>query len=153
MFRIATPGDAEQAIEIIRRSIEELCVADHRGDQDILRMWLANKTADDFRSWGNVCRSNSIGCRTSREAMLYRWRNKRCGNHFELRLTLRSIPRDKQGYASCLGEGPPQLGHKRVRLVSTQPAHKFYHAAGYHDVGPPEFWGRLPGYPMEKQIA
>jgi hypothetical protein len=48
MFRIATPGDAEQAIEIIRRSIEDLCIADHRGDQDILRLWLANKRWPTF---------------------------------------------------------------------------------------------------------
>jgi hypothetical protein len=41
-------------------------------------------------------------------------------------------------------------GHMWVRLVSTETARSFYHAAGYHDVGPPEFWGRLAGYPMEK---
>jgi putative acetyltransferase len=51
MFRTATPGDVERAIEIIRRSIEELCIPDHGGDQDILPLWLANKTAAGFRAW------------------------------------------------------------------------------------------------------
>jgi hypothetical protein len=45
------------------------------------------------------------------------------------------------------------LGNTRVRLLSTRTAHRFYHSIGYSDVGPPEFWGQLPGYPMEKMIA
>jgi hypothetical protein len=44
-------------------------------------------------------------------------------------------------------------GNRRAHLTSTATAHQFYHSVGYRDVGPPEYWGKLPGYPMEKIIS
>ena len=41
--RDAVREDAPAACEVIRRSISELCEADHRNDPEILRRWLANK--------------------------------------------------------------------------------------------------------------
>jgi GNAT superfamily N-acetyltransferase len=35
----------------IRRSIVELCVADHHNDPVILRLWLRNKTPEIFKTW------------------------------------------------------------------------------------------------------
>src|SRR5271169_1372010 len=43
--------DAPAACEVLRRSISELCVADHRNDATILAQWLANKTPDIVASW------------------------------------------------------------------------------------------------------
>jgi hypothetical protein len=37
--------------EVARRSISELCGADHGGDGEILARWLANKTPDIMRAW------------------------------------------------------------------------------------------------------
>ena len=37
--------------EVIRRSISELCEADHRNDPEILRRWLASKTPEIVGSW------------------------------------------------------------------------------------------------------
>uniref|UniRef100_UPI000E6D3A1D GNAT family N-acetyltransferase n=1 Tax=Neorhizobium tomejilense TaxID=2093828 RepID=UPI000E6D3A1D len=51
MIRAANSEDAEQAVSVIRRSIEELCVSDHQGDESALGMWLSNKTAENFRRW------------------------------------------------------------------------------------------------------
>lgn len=50
-IRDALPTDAAAACEVLRRSITELCVADHRNDPDILRRWLANKTPEIVTSW------------------------------------------------------------------------------------------------------
>jgi GNAT superfamily N-acetyltransferase len=50
-IRPAQIADADPAIEIIRRSIEELCELDHKSDRDTLSMWLGNKTADNMRRW------------------------------------------------------------------------------------------------------
>lgn len=36
---------------VIRRSVEELCQADHEGDPAILEHWLANKTPKQVRTW------------------------------------------------------------------------------------------------------
>jgi hypothetical protein len=44
--RDAVREDAPAACEVIRRSISELCEADHRNDPEILKRWLANKTPE-----------------------------------------------------------------------------------------------------------
>jgi hypothetical protein len=43
----ARPADADRAIGVIRRSIQELCELDHKGDRATPSMWLSNKTADE----------------------------------------------------------------------------------------------------------
>jgi GNAT superfamily N-acetyltransferase len=49
--RDATREDAPSACQVMRRSIAELCIADHQNDQAILRRWLSNKTPEVFTSW------------------------------------------------------------------------------------------------------
>ena len=50
-IRDAVPEDAQAACEVVRRSIIELCAADHHNDPAILERWLANKTAEIVASW------------------------------------------------------------------------------------------------------
>src|SRR5271166_1926749 len=50
-FRAARPDEAEAACAVLRRSIEELCRADHTGDPAILGPWLANKTPAHVKAW------------------------------------------------------------------------------------------------------
>ncbi|OLD92043.1 MAG: hypothetical protein AUG92_02650 [Alphaproteobacteria bacterium 13_1_20CM_4_65_11] len=50
-IRDAVPADAPAACEVLRRSIIELCAADHRNDPVILERWLANKTPEIVASW------------------------------------------------------------------------------------------------------
>jgi hypothetical protein len=50
-IRDAVNADAAAACEVLRASITELCVADHRNDPDILGRWLANKTPENLASW------------------------------------------------------------------------------------------------------
>jgi len=52
-IRDAVAEDAEAACQVMRRSIAELCLADHRNDQGILQRWLGNKTPEFFMSWLN----------------------------------------------------------------------------------------------------
>jgi len=49
--RCATDADAEAAVEVLRRSIKELCIADHQNDALTLERWLRNKTPENFRIW------------------------------------------------------------------------------------------------------
>lgn len=51
VVRRANLVDAESAVTVLRRSITELCVADHHNDPGVLCEWLENKTADNVRSW------------------------------------------------------------------------------------------------------
>src|SRR5436190_10493851 len=50
-IRDATPDDAAVACAVLRASITELCVADHRNDPGILGRWLANKTPEIVAGW------------------------------------------------------------------------------------------------------
>ena len=47
VIRDAKLEDAVAACEVARRSIAELCEADHGGDPEIVARWLANKTAGE----------------------------------------------------------------------------------------------------------
>jgi GNAT superfamily N-acetyltransferase len=49
--RLATPEDAVAACDVLRRSITELCEADHKNDPAFLAHWLANKTPENVRAW------------------------------------------------------------------------------------------------------
>ena len=49
--RAARTEDAPEACLVVRRSITELCLADHQGDPAILQRWLANKTPANLSSW------------------------------------------------------------------------------------------------------
>jgi len=49
--RPAESRDADAAVDVVRRSITELCTDDHRGDAETLAGWLANKTAQHFVTW------------------------------------------------------------------------------------------------------
>jgi GNAT superfamily N-acetyltransferase len=49
--RKARLEDAEEACAVVRRSIAELCHADHQGDAATVSAWLANKTAENMRRW------------------------------------------------------------------------------------------------------
>jgi len=42
-IRDATPEDADAACDVLRKSISQLCVADHGNDPAILNRWLSNK--------------------------------------------------------------------------------------------------------------
>jgi GNAT superfamily N-acetyltransferase len=53
-IRKATPGDAEAASLMLRRSIRELWVRDHENDPVTLASWLANKTPEKFREWAEA---------------------------------------------------------------------------------------------------
>ena len=50
--------DAAGACDVLRRSISELCAADHNNDPALLTGWLANKTPENVAAWitdpGNV---------------------------------------------------------------------------------------------------
>lgn len=43
--------DAGRAMDVIRRSIVELCEADHQNDAKEITEWLLNKTEDNWMKW------------------------------------------------------------------------------------------------------
>jgi len=49
--RVATVHDADVACDVLRRSITECCVEDHKNAAVVLDVWLKNKTPQNVRSW------------------------------------------------------------------------------------------------------
>lgn len=152
MIRAATCKDAEQAIRVIQQSIEELCASDHLRDERLLSAWLANKTAANFCLWvgspdhtvlvaehdGAIC---SVGAATGTGEITL--------NYIHPGYRFRGI---SKAMVVALERALMDRGNSRVRLTSTRTAQRFYHSMAYQDAGPPVFWGRLPGFPMEKII-
>jgi N-acetylglutamate synthase-like GNAT family acetyltransferase len=50
-IRQAKTDDAAAACAVLRRSITELCHADHGGDEILLGKWLSNKTVENVTRW------------------------------------------------------------------------------------------------------
>jgi GNAT superfamily N-acetyltransferase len=148
-IRDALPEDAPAACIVLKRSIAELCVTDHKGDPTILARWLGNKTVDIFVAWlnqpensllvaiengeilavGSVTDSGTIGLNcVSPEA-----RFRGVSRALLLALEARAVER----------------GNKLCTLISTETARRFYLSNGYVETGEPsQAFGTSSGYPM-----
>lgn len=152
MIRPALVTDAEAACDVLRRSITELCIADHRGAPEILDGWLENKTPDTVRGW---IESGTV---------LVDERDARISGVAMVDLTagwigLNYVAPEARGTGvstALLGEMERLLaeaGHAWAGLTSTGTAHSFYLSRGYSDQGGPQLWrgGNLV-YPMSKAL-
>jgi GNAT superfamily N-acetyltransferase len=153
-IRDATAEDAEAACRVMRRSIAELCVADHRNDKVILTQWLSNKTQGVFVSWitqpnnsllvavesGNIL---AVGSVTDAGKITL--------NYVSPDARFRGVSRALLG---ALEARAAERGNTRCTLTSTETARRFYQANGYIEDGVPvgEF-GTTSGYPMSKLLT
>ena len=130
-IREARSGDAEAATDVLRRSIVELGVLDHRNDPERLESWLSNKRPDVFRSWlsdpdnkvfvavragaivgvGSITRGGYIGLNYVAPEARFAGVSRAVLAHLE-------------------GEAR-RSGLARVVLTSTATARRFYEAVGY----------------------
>jgi GNAT superfamily N-acetyltransferase len=153
-IRAAKPEDAAAACDVMRRSIAELCAADHRNDAAILGRWLSNKTPEVFASW--IARAdNSIllaveggtilaaGCVTDAGEITL--------NYVSPDARFRGISRALLG---ALEARAVERGNTRCTLISTETARRFYQSNGYVDDGPlAGRFGTSSNYAMSKLIA
>src|ERR1041384_5849816 len=153
-IRDAVPEDAPAACEVIRRSIIELCAADHHNDPAILERWLANKTAEIVASW--ICKpGNSVLLAVEGNAVLAVGSATEEGeitlNYVSPEARVRGVSR---ALIAALETPAGGRGNARCGLVSTETARRFYRSAGYTEDGPPQRkFGTSGSYPMSKQLA
>src|SRR5271163_2502897 len=153
-IRDAVPEDAPTACEVIRRSISELCSADHLNDPVILGRWLANKTPEIVASWirkpGNsvlvAVESGTIlavGCGTDAGDITL--------NYVSPDARFRGVSR---ALLVALETRAQERGNQRCTLLSTETARRFYRSAGYVEDGPPQGkFGTTSSYPMSRELA
>src|SRR5882757_9651615 len=134
-IRNATSDDSPAACDVMRRSITELCVADHRNDPAILGRWLRNKTPEIFRSWirpgnsllvavedGDIL---AVGCVADNGEITL--------NYVSLDARFRGVSTALLG---ALEKRAIELGNGECQLESTETARRFYLARGYVEQGP-----------------
>jgi GNAT superfamily N-acetyltransferase len=134
-IRPALSDDAVAACEVLRRSITELCIADHNNDPAILEAWLENKTAEHVRSWianpGNVMLVATEG-----EAILAVGAVTAGGeiilNYVSPGARFRGV---SKALLKQLEATAAALGNDVCVLTSTVTARSFYQSAGYRADG------------------
>jgi GNAT superfamily N-acetyltransferase len=151
-IRDAIPEDASAACEVMRRSITELCVADHRNDPAILERWLSNKRPGTFRSWIRPDNSLLVAIEDNRILAVG------CINNAG-EITLNYVSPDarfrgvSKALLSALESRAMKQGNQSCTLKSTETARRFYLTRGYAQDGPAATkFGMNSGYPMSKHL-
>jgi GNAT superfamily N-acetyltransferase len=152
-IRDATVEDAEAACQVSRRSISELCAADHQGDAAVLELWLRNKTPDTFKGW--IAQSNqSVLLAIERGAIIGVGAVSDGGE-----ITLNYVSPDarfrgvSRALLRALEDRARQRGNLRCTLTSTETACRFYFANGYVEDKRSAAKFPVSGYPMSKVLA
>lgn len=141
---------AAAACSAVRRSITELCDADHHNNPEILAAWLENKTVENFEKWFNAKRLFNVlavvddvvvGC----GSMMYE-----TGHLQLLYITPEVIGKGVGKQLLVVMEKEAiEKGLLHVTLESTKTALPFYTRMGYVENGEPQQF-RVVGYPMKK---
>lgn len=154
-IRPARIEDAEAACDAIRRSIIELCEQDHGGDPAALEQWLANKTPEIVRTWITANPLGVFAAAREDTAILALGAILPNGeivlNYVAPEGRFRGI---SKAMMAALERRARDLGHGACALTSTATAHRFYHALGYADAGPPvPSFGNKLAYPMRRSLT
>lgn len=153
-IRDARIEDAESGCIVMRRSIAELCEADHKNDSAILERWLANKTPEIFASWIRQP-GNSLLVAVENDAILAVGSVTDTGqvtlNYVSPDVRFRGVSR---ALLRALEARAVERGNTRCTLTSTETALLFYESNGYTiDGRPAGKFGTSSGYPMSKTLA
>ena len=152
-IRRAIVEDAVDACSVLRRSILELCLPDHRLNPIILERWLSNKTPENVVSWiTNTCSSVLVAAENKLITAV--------GAATDTgKITLNYVSPDARfrGVSKALLHQLEIIalhhGNIECMLESTVTAHRFYSSAGYVDTGPPVVMFGTTSYPMAKRLV
>jgi GNAT superfamily N-acetyltransferase len=153
-IRDARPEDAAEATTVLRRSIIELCSADHRDDPTLLAAWLSNKTPETVAAWmRRVDASYLVAVEHGALAAV-----GAVTDAGEIPLNYVSPDARFRGASrallAALEARAWERGATRCTLISTETARRFYRARGYAEVGAPvRKFGMDSGYPMAKALT
>jgi GNAT superfamily N-acetyltransferase len=152
--RPASEEDAVAACNVLRRSIRELCVADHGHDNRVLSAWLANKTPENVRAWITSPARFSVvaveGSTVCGFGMLQR------DGEIQLCYLVPEVQHRGAGklMLRALEEHAAGWGLTGLFLTSTVTAKRCYERNGYVQTGEPtSVYGLERAYPMSKGIA
>lgn len=152
--RPATETDAAAACEVLRRSIRELCAADHGHDEKVLSAWLANKTPENVRAW--ITDPSSFSVVAVEGAAVRGFAMVRRDGEVQLCYLVPEIQYRGAGkrMLGALEAHAAQWGLTRVFLTSSVTAKAFYERNGYAQSGDAKsMFGLRAASPMVKSIG
>lgn len=154
LIRRGRIDDAVSACEAMRRSIAELCGADHHDDPAILGRWLANKTPETWVAW-LAYEANTVFVAADDETVLavgvVRHDGEITCNYVSPDARFKGV---SKAMLAQLESAAREFGNDFCTLSSTETARRFYLAAGYEQVGEPEGrFGTTGAFPMVKRFA
>jgi len=130
-IRPARADDAIAACDVLRRSITELCEADHENDPARLARWLANKTPDCVLGW--IADSHVLvaedGGRIVGVAALTGSGHVTL-NYVAPEMRFKGV---SKALLRAAEDTARQLGCRVCTLESTRTAERFYRKAGYRE--------------------
>jgi N-acetylglutamate synthase-like GNAT family acetyltransferase len=151
--RRAESHDAEAAVAVLRESIAQLCVDDHKNDPATLDEWLRNKTADQFRAWVSspsrfvIVAEDELGIAGV------------AAFHISGEIRLCYVRPGLQGLGigrslvTALEAQATAMGIRKLYLKSTSGARSFYEHRGYVGTGPATCgFGSAACFPYEKVL-
>ncbi len=138
---------------MLRRSIAELCDADHGNDPAILARWLDNKTPENVSVWIGRRDASMLlavdGGAIVAVGMVTHW-GEIILNYVSPDARFRGASRT---LLAPLEARAVERGAEKCRLESTDTAYRFYRANGYVEDGPPTGkFGMSSGYRMAKSL-
>jgi N-acetylglutamate synthase-like GNAT family acetyltransferase len=128
-LRQAETEDAAAACAVLRRSIAELCHADHGGNEILLEKWLSNKTVENVARW--IMQSHFIVAEEAGTILGVAAMNA------SGKITLNYVSPDARfrGVSKALVQQleaqARALGLSECMLETTQTALRFYQSLGY----------------------
>ena len=153
-YRPARPDEADEACTVLRRSIEDLCKADHGDDSSLLGAWLANKTPENVAAWIAANPTGflvgvgpdgivAVGSVTATGDILL--------NYVAPWARFSGV---SKGLLRAMEDHAAGLGATICTLTSTITAHDFYLRCGYADVGPlVQSFAGTQVFPMQRRIG
>jgi GNAT superfamily N-acetyltransferase len=152
-IRVAVPDDAEQTASLMRKSIEALCVQDHRNDPSTLAKWVENKQPEIVRSW--IEKPGNRSAVAIEEGQIVGFAMLNDSGHVLLLYVLPEAAHRGIGSAllAWMEEQALGLGLSKLELESTVTALNFYERHGFSHSGKAiRGLGITYCQPMEKQL-
>lgn len=148
----AISANAREIAILLRRSITELCVADHGGDPERYGPWLANKTTENVEAWingpGRVFSAHDRGGKVIGVAM--------GSTDGEVQLNYVLPEARFSGVSKMLMRAVEDYfvarGLTVSRLKSTETATRFYRSIGYAETGEVEIRRAMTFRQFEKGL-
>ena len=150
-IRIATADDATKACAVLRQSITECCIQDHRNDPALIDAWLRNKTLENVAAWIDNPQFDSVVATAKSEILGFA-----LSQHDEITLCYVLPDVRFTGVGKAMLHTLEVLARQRgvavLRLDSTLTANAFYRRNGFASTGPTRLIFGMPALPMSKAL-